>query len=175
MSSKNTSPLLSVRPRSVLASRPLLLRGEDLVLTPGAPQSTTGIRIAVAGSALSGFMPRSDTIVAKLCKPTVGLSANHHPMGGSRPMAFWGCARGHRIDPETRCCMQQHLKCLMSVWILSLEPERRRTNGPPPRHADLADPLRSVQRSSCLRLQLFGVETFLLLPECQSNGRDLSG
>src|SRR5215472_15897836 len=42
---------LSVRPRSVRASRPLLLRGEDLVLTPGAPQSTTGIRIAVAGLA----------------------------------------------------------------------------------------------------------------------------
>src|SRR6266704_4926519 len=34
--------------------------------------------------------------------------------------------------------------------------------------------LRSVRRSSCLRLQLFGVETFLLLPQCQSNGRDLS-
>src|ERR1700751_1513855 len=39
---------LSVRPRSVLASRPLFL-GEDLVLTPEAPQSTTGIRVAVAG------------------------------------------------------------------------------------------------------------------------------
>jgi hypothetical protein len=26
-----------------------------------------------------------------------------------------------------------------------------------------------------LWLQLFGVETFLLLPKCQSNGRDLSG
>ncbi len=30
------------------------------------------------------------------------------------------------------------------------------------------------ERSSCLRLQLFCVETFLLLPKCQSNGRDLS-
>ena len=49
MSSENTSPLLSVRPRSVLASRPLLLRGENFGLTPGAPQSMTGIRIAVAG------------------------------------------------------------------------------------------------------------------------------
>ena len=46
--------------------------------------------------------------VAKLRKPTVGLSANHHPMGGSRPMAFLGCARGHRIDSETRCCMSAH-------------------------------------------------------------------
>jgi len=40
-------------------------------------------------------------------------------------MAFLGYPRGHRIDPETWCCMQQHTKRLMSVWILSLEPERR--------------------------------------------------
>jgi hypothetical protein len=44
-------------------------------------------------------------------------------------MAFLGYPRGHRIDPETRCCMQQHTKRLMSAWILSLEPERRRTDG----------------------------------------------
>ena len=49
-------------------------------------------------------------------------------------MAFLGYPRGHRIDPETRCCRQQHTKRLMSAWILSLEPERRRTNGSPPRH-----------------------------------------
>jgi len=46
--------------------------------------------------------------VAKLCKPTVGLSANHHPMWGSRPMAFLGYPRGHRIDPETRCWTAAH-------------------------------------------------------------------
>ena len=40
-------------------------------------------------------------------------------------MAFLGYPRGHRIDPETRCCMQQHAKRLMSAWILSLEPEHR--------------------------------------------------
>ena len=49
-------------------------------------------------------------------------------------MAFLGYPRGHRIDPETRCCLQQHTKRLMSAWILSLEPERRRTDGSPPRH-----------------------------------------
>jgi hypothetical protein len=49
-------------------------------------------------------------------------------------MAFLGYPRGHRIDPETRCCLQQHTKRLMSVWILSLEPEHRRTHGSPPRH-----------------------------------------
>ena len=80
MSSENTSPLLSVRPRSVLASRPLLLRGEDLGFEAGAAQSTTGIRIAVAGL-LEWFHAAVPTpIVAKLRKPTVGLSANHHPM-----------------------------------------------------------------------------------------------
>src|SRR4029077_17130609 len=83
---------LSVRPRSVLASRPLLL-GEDLVLTPQAPQSTTGSRAAVAGlrCVVSGRVPTP--FVAKLSKPTVGLSANHHPMGGSSPMAFLGYPR----------------------------------------------------------------------------------
>ena len=39
-------------------------------------------------------------------------------------MAFLGYPRGHRIDPETGCCMT-HTGRLMSVWILSLEPERR--------------------------------------------------
>jgi hypothetical protein len=32
-------------------------------------------------------------------------------------MAFLGYPRGHRIDPETRCCLQQHTKRLMSfIW-----------------------------------------------------------
>ena len=46
-------------------------------------------------------------------------------------MALLGYPRGHRIDPETRYCMTVHER-LMSEWILSLEPERRRTDGPPP-------------------------------------------
>ena len=46
-------------------------------------------------------------------------------------MAFLGYPRGHRIDPETRYCMAVHER-LMSEWILSLEPERRRTDGSPP-------------------------------------------
>src|ERR1700693_5137741 len=41
--------------------------------------------------------------------------------------------------------------------------------------SNLGDHLSSVRRSSCLWLQLFGVVTFLLLPKCQSNGRDLAG
>src|ERR1017187_2620556 len=38
----------------------------------------------------------------------------------------------------------------------------------------LGDHLGSIRCSSRLRLQLFGVETFLLFPKCQSNGRDLA-
>src|SRR6266853_5774966 len=38
----------------------------------------------------------------------------------------------------------------------------------------LGDHLGSMRCSSCLRLQLFGVETFLLFPKCQRNGRDLA-
>src|SRR2546428_13345952 len=150
MSSENTSPLLSVRPRSVLASRSLLLRGEDFGFN--AWSSTEYDRdtdqLLVSLEWFHAAVPTP--FVAKLRKPTVGLSANHHPMGGSRPMAFLGCARGHRIDSETRCCMQQHTKCLMSAWILSLEPEHRRNAGPPPRHENLGDSLRSVRHSSCL-------------------------
>src|SRR6266542_1140143 len=108
MPSENTSPLLSVRPRSVLASRPLLL-GEDFGFNGGS--ATEYDMVSCCGP---------DTIrLRSYASTTVGLSANHHPMGGSRPMAFWGCARGHRIDPETRCCMPQHTKRLMSAWILS--------------------------------------------------------
>src|ERR1700732_3433732 len=38
----------------------------------------------------------------------------------------------------------------------------------------LGDHLGSIRCSSCLRLQLFDVETFLLFPKCQGNGRDLA-
>src|SRR5579864_2693211 len=109
MSSKNTSPLLSGRPRAVLASRPLLLRGEDFGSNACSATEHDRDTNRSCRSPLSGFMQRSSTpFVAKLRKPTVGLSANHHPMGGSRPMAFLGYARGHRIDPETRCGMTAH-------------------------------------------------------------------
>jgi hypothetical protein len=82
-------------------------------------------------------------------------------------MAFLGYARGHRINPETRCCMQQHTKCLMSAWILSLEPEHRQNQWTTTEVCKTWEiTWGSVQCSSCLRLQLFSVETFLLFPKC---------
>ena len=51
-----------------------------LVLMPEAPQ-TTGMRIRSGWFPLNGFMHSGpDTIRCELRKPTVGLSANHHPM-----------------------------------------------------------------------------------------------
>src|ERR1039458_10352461 len=63
----------------------------------------------------------------------------------------------------------------MSASILSLEPEHRKNRlGHHRGRKTLGDHLGSVRYSSCLRFQLFCVETFLLLPKCQSNGRDLA-
>ena len=68
----------------MLASRPLPLRGGDFGFNAGrATQSTTGMRIAVAIS-LEWFHAAVPTpFVAKLRKPTVGLSASR--VGGARP------------------------------------------------------------------------------------------
>src|ERR1022692_2926823 len=63
----------------------------------------------------------------------------------------------------------------MSASILSLEPEHRKNRfGHHRGMKTLGDHLGSVRYSSGLRFRLFCVETFLLLPKCQSNGRDLA-
>ena len=62
------------------------------------------------------------------------------------------------IDPETRYCMTVHER-LMSEWILSLEPEHRTNRLATTAARKLEDHLGSLRCSSCLRLQLFGVET----------------
>jgi hypothetical protein len=55
---------------------------------------------------------------------------NHGPIGDSWPIAFWGCPRGHRVIPETRC---QSTQSLTDEWILSLEPERlKKSDGTSP-------------------------------------------
>ena len=87
--------------------------------------------------------------------------------------SFLGLSGGHRIDPETRCCRAAH-KRLLSASILSPNPSMARTDGSPPRHENLGDHLGSLPCSSCLRFQSLSVETFPLLPKCQSNGRDLT-
>ena len=75
---------------------------------------------------------------------------------------FWVIRGG--IGLTRRRDAESSTRRLMSVWILSLEPERRRTDGPSTRHENLGPQLSSVPRSSGLRLQLFGVKTFLLFP-----------
>ena len=78
-------------------------------------------------------------------------------------MALLGYPRGHRIIPGDSV-LYGSTRRLMSAWILSREPERRRTDGLLP-GMKTWDPLSSVERSSGLRFQLFGVETFLLFPK----------
>ena len=56
----------------------------------------------------------------RLTSVVVARGGNHGPIRDSRPIAFWGCPRGHRVGPETRCRSTQSLNFR---WILSLEPE----------------------------------------------------
>jgi hypothetical protein len=65
------------------------LRGEDFGFNAWSATVYDRDTNGSCWSPLSGFMQRFSTpFVAKLRKPTVGLSANHHPRGGSRPMAL---------------------------------------------------------------------------------------
>src|SRR6266851_5591424 len=89
-------------------------------------------------------------------------------------MAFLGYPRGHRIDPETRCQTSAHGAPNECIDTLPRTRASHEPIWPPPRHENLGDHLGSIRCSSCLRFQLFGVETFSSLPKCQSNGRDLA-
>src|ERR1039457_1143779 len=69
----------------------------------------------------------------------------------------------------------QHTECLNER--LDTLPRTRASQEPIGYHRGmktLGDHLGSVQCSSCLRFQFFCVEGFCLLPNCQSNGRDLA-
>ena len=57
-------------------------------------------------------------------------------------MALLGYPRGHRIFPGDSV-LHGSTRSLMSAWILSREPERRRTDVSPPKH-ETWDPLGSV-------------------------------
>ena len=89
-------------------------------------------------------------------------------------MAFLGYPRGHRIEAETGVLMTAPGTPNERMDTL---PRTRASPEPMVHHRGVKPgrPLSSVQRSSCLRFQLLCVETFLLFPKCQSNGRDLSG
>src|SRR5438445_13798982 len=81
---------------------------------------------------------------------------------------------GHRIDPETRCETSAHGAPNECIDTLPRTRASQEPIWPPPRHENLGDHLGSVRCSSCLRFQLFCVETFSSLPKCQSNGRDFA-
>src|SRR5439155_2744827 len=79
-----------------------------------------------------------------------------------------------RIDPETRCETSAHGAPNECIDTLTRTRASQEPIWPPPRHENLGDHLGSVRCSSCLRFQLFCVETFSSLPKCQSNGRDFA-
>src|SRR5215469_18774972 len=88
----------------VLCIQPRLWRGGVFVLAalsslviPGRPT-----QLVVPTRGFHAAMVRRLGI-RKLRKQRDWLSANHDPIGGSRPIAFLGRARGHRIEMETRC------------------------------------------------------------------------
>ena len=60
-----------------------------------------------------------------------------------------------------------------SRWILSLDPERRKTDWLAIERKNLGMP-GSCRRSSCLRFQMFCVEAPSFFPKCQRDGRDLA-
>jgi len=77
MSSENTSSLLSGDLDRCLHPGPCFFVERILVLTPGARQGY-GSQLLVSLEWFHAAVPTP--FVAKLRKPTVGLSANHHPM-----------------------------------------------------------------------------------------------
>src|SRR6266496_6368597 len=85
---------LSVRPRSVLASRPLLLRGEDFGFNAWSVTECDRDMNRSCWSPLSDFMPRSDTIVAKLRKPAVGFKCQPSSYVRLEAYGFFGLSEG---------------------------------------------------------------------------------
>ena len=96
-----------------------------LVLTPGAPQSTTGIRIGVAGLPCMVSCRGSDTIRCESCASQPLASVPTIILCEARGLwLFWvirgGIGLTRRLGAEL-----PHTECLTSAWILSLEPEHR--------------------------------------------------
>jgi hypothetical protein len=79
---------------------------------------------AVGGQVSNKLDLGLDTIVAKLRKPTVGLSANHHPSEARGLWLFWVIRGGIGLTRRLGAACSSTRR-LMSEWILSLEPEHR--------------------------------------------------
>ena len=88
MSSKNTSPLLSVRPRSVLASRPLLFRGEGFDSNAWSATEYDPDTDRSCWSPLSGFMPRSRHHSLRSCATNRWLKCQPSSYVRLRPVAI---------------------------------------------------------------------------------------
>ena len=97
----------------------------------------------------------------------------HGPIGGSGPMAFFDCPGGHRVGPETRVSKHgpDFSDCYFPPEIERLkEPDSHRREMVPKDGQTL-----SQRRSSCLWVQIIGVETYLLLPDDQGDRGNLPG
>src|SRR6201984_487597 len=84
--------------RSVLAGSGFRLRARLDFSIPSTSPASEAINPAFGYDAPHPSIGGTSTLLINAL-----LSAHHHPMGGSRPMAFLGYPRGHRIDPETGC------------------------------------------------------------------------
>ena len=93
MSSKNTSPLLSVRPRSVLASRPRFFVERILILTPGAQHSTTEVDRS-CGSALVVSCRGPDTIRGEAAQANRWLKCQPSSYVRLEAYGFFGLSEG---------------------------------------------------------------------------------
>ena len=94
-------------------------------------------------------------------------------LSGTRGLiAFSGCPRGHRVYRETGSA-RSTLSAVTGLWILTLEPERRKNRKPSPEMNPVRKRLSSL-RSSCLLFQMFSVETCSFLPNQQSDRGNLA-
>ncbi len=73
--------------------------------------------------AFSCFSRNNGRRFLKLNKQSAAKHSHHGSIGDSRPMAFFGSPRGHRVEGETHLRQSGGLG-LTSSWILSLVPER---------------------------------------------------
>src|ERR1700720_4289045 len=114
---------------------------------------------------------RRSLSVPKPTKQNVVKFGDHSSIWDSWPIAFSGCPRGPRVDCETEC--PRHTAPNLSAETRS----RTRVSREPDGHRQRRSPGWSglAQRhSSCLWFQILGVETYPLLPDMQSDRRNLT-